>query len=78
MTRVIPGYSQPSWYSVLVKDGVVTLECPETVPIRCDIVRRARNVQGVVAVRDRLVYPVPPVPSRQAPTSEARLLRPDF
>ena len=71
MTRVIPGYSQPSWYSVLVNDGVVTLEGPETVPIRCDIVRRARHVQGVVAVRDRLVYPVPPVPSSAGPTSEA-------
>jgi hypothetical protein len=43
----------------------VTLEgTPETVAIGHDIVRRARHVQGVVAVRDRLVYPVPPVPSR--------------
>ncbi len=65
MTHVIPGHSEPSWYSVLVKDGVVTLEgTPETVGIGHDIVRRARHVQGVVAVRDRLVYPVPPVPSR--------------
>jgi CBS domain-containing protein len=65
MTHVIPGRSEPSWYSVLVKDGVVTLEgTPETVGIGHDIVRRARHVQGVVAVRDRLVYPVPPVPSR--------------
>ena len=65
MTHVIPGRSEPSWYSVLVKDGVVTLEgTPETVGIGHNIVRRARHVQGVVAVRDRLVYPVPPVPSR--------------
>ena len=65
MTQVISGHSEPSWYSVLVKDGVVTLEgTPETVAIGHDIVRRARHVQGVVAVRDRLVYPVPPVPSR--------------
>ena len=65
MTQVIPGLSEPSWYSVLVKDGVVTLEgTPETVPIGHDIVRRARHVEGVVAVRDRLVYPAPPVPSR--------------
>ena len=65
MTHVISGRSEPSWYSVLVKDGVVTLEgTPETVAIGHDIVRRARHVQGVVAVRDRLVYPVPPVPSR--------------
>ena len=26
MTQVISGHSEPSWYSVLVKDGVVTLE----------------------------------------------------
>jgi len=68
MTEVIPGHSEPSWYSVLVKDGVVTLEgTPETAPIGHDIVRRARHVQGVVAVRDRLVYPLPPVPSRPGP-----------
>jgi len=68
MTEVIPGRSEPTWYSVLVKDGVVTMEgTPETVPIGHDIVRRARHVQGVVAVRDRLVYPVPPVPSRPGP-----------
>jgi len=68
ITEVIPGRSEPTWYSVLVKDGVVTLEgTPETVPIGHDIVRRARHVQGVVAVRDRLVYPVPPVPSRPGP-----------
>ncbi len=65
MTQVISGRSEPSWYSVLVKDGVVTLQgTPETVSIGHDIVRRARHVQCVVAVRDRLVYPVPPVPSR--------------
>jgi len=68
MTEVIPGHSEPSWYSVLVKDGVVTMEgTPETAPIGHDIVRRARHVQGVVAVRDRLVYPLPPVPSRPGP-----------
>jgi CBS-domain-containing membrane protein len=68
MTKVIPGHSEPSWYTVLVKDGVVTLEgTPETIPIGHDIVSRARHVQGVVAVRDRLVYPVPPVPSRPGP-----------
>ena len=68
MTQVIPGHSEPSWYTVLVKDGVVTLEgTPETVSIGHDIVSRARHVQGVVAVRDRLVYPIPPVPSRPGP-----------
>jgi hypothetical protein len=51
-----------------VKDGVVTLEgTPETAAIGHDLVARTRHVQGVVAVRDRLVYPVPPVPSRPGP-----------
>ncbi len=68
MSQVITGRSEPSWYSVIVNDGVVTLEgTPETVAIGRDLVRRARRVQGVVAVRDRLVYPVPPVPSSPGP-----------
>jgi len=68
MSQVIAGRSEPSWYSVIVKDGVVTLEgTPETVAIGRDVVRRARHVQGVVAVRDRLAYPAPPVPSRPGP-----------
>jgi CBS domain-containing protein len=68
MSQVITGRSEPSWYSVIVRDGVVTLEgTPETAAIGRDLVRRARHVQGVVAVRDHLVYPVPPVPSRAGP-----------
>jgi osmotically-inducible protein OsmY len=55
---LIPRQSEPSWYSVLVKDGVVTLEgTPETDAIGHGIVRQTRHVPGVVAVRDRLVYP---------------------
>jgi CBS-domain-containing membrane protein len=68
MSQVITGRSEPSWYSVIVKDGVVMLEStPETAAIGRDLVRRVRHVQGVMAVRDRLVYPVPPVPSRPGP-----------
>ena len=68
MSQVITGRSEPSRYSVIVKDGVVTLEgTPETVAIGRDLVRRAHRVQGVVAVRDRLVYPVPPVPASPGP-----------
>ncbi|HTQ94347.1 MAG TPA: CBS domain-containing protein [Streptosporangiaceae bacterium] len=68
MNQVIAGRSEPSWYSVIVKDGVVTLEGnPETIAIGHDLVARTRHVQGVVAVRDRLVYPVEPVPSRPGP-----------
>jgi CBS domain-containing protein len=68
MSQVITGRSEPSWYSVIVKDGVVTLEgTPETATIGRELVRRARHVEGVVAVHDHLVYPVPPVPSRAGP-----------
>jgi CBS domain-containing protein len=67
-TQLIAGRSEPSYYSVIVKDGVVTLEGnPETIAIGHDLVARIRHVQGVVAVRDRLVYPVEPVPSRPGP-----------
>jgi CBS domain-containing protein len=68
MTQVIAGRSEPSQYSVIVTDGVVTLEGnPETVVIGHDLAARTRHVQGVVAVRDRLVYPAPPSPSRVGP-----------
>src|SRR5215467_7725213 len=68
LSQVITGRSEPSWYSVIVKDGVVTLEgTPETVAIGHDLVSRARHVEGAVAVRDHLVYPVPPVPSAPGP-----------
>jgi CBS domain-containing protein len=67
MSEVVTGRSEPSWYSVIVKDGVVTMEgTPETAAIGHDLVRRAWHVQGVVAVRDRLVYPAP-VPSSPGP-----------
>ena len=68
MTQVIAGRSEPSQYSVIVKDGVVTLEgSPETVAIGRDLIARSHHVQGVVAVRDRLVYPASPSPSRVGP-----------
>src|SRR5438034_1218009 len=58
MTQVIAGRSEPSYYSVIVKDGVVTLEgTPETAAIGRDLISRSRHVQGVVAVLDRLGYP---------------------
>jgi CBS domain-containing protein len=66
--EVIPRLSEPSWYSVTVKDGVVTVEgTPETVSIGHEVLARIRHVQGVVAVRDRLVYPVPPITAAPAP-----------
>ena len=45
-------------FDVTVTDGVVTLTGrPRTGEQGYDIVRRARHVHGVVAVRDRLDYP---------------------
>ncbi len=48
----------PRQFSVTVQDGVATLQgSPETGALGHDIVRKARHVPGVVAVRDRLSYP---------------------
>ena len=45
-------------FDVSVTDGVVTLTGrPRSCTQGHDVVRRARHVQGVVAVRDRLAYP---------------------
>jgi CBS domain-containing protein len=66
--QVIPRLSEPSWYWVRVKDGIVTLEgTPETVAIGREVLSQVRRVQGVVAVRDRLSYPLPPVPATPGP-----------
>lgn len=47
-------------FDVTVTDGVVTLAGrPRTCEQGHAIVRRARHIQGVVAVRDRLDYPPP-------------------
>jgi CBS domain-containing protein len=62
--QVIPRLSEPSWYWVSVQDGIVTLEgTPETISIGHEVLRQVRHVQGVVAVRDRLDYPLPPSPA---------------
>jgi CBS domain-containing protein len=66
--EVIPRLSEPSWYSVRVKDGIVTLEgTPETNSIGREVRTEVCHVQGVVAVRDRLVYPLPAVPATPGP-----------
>ena len=55
INEVIPRVSEPSWYSVRVKDGIVTVEgTPETVPGAREVLAQIRDVQGVVAVRDHL------------------------
>jgi len=67
--QVIPRLSEPSWYAVRVKDGVVTLEgTPETISIGHEVLSEVRHVQGVVAVRDRLAYPLPPTPATRGPS----------
>ena len=68
VSQVIPKVSESSWYSVRVKDGIVILEgTPETAAIGRDIVTRVRHVQGVVAVRDRLLCPLRAVPATPGP-----------
>ncbi|MFI5042497.1 MAG: CBS domain-containing protein [Acidimicrobiales bacterium] len=48
----------PRQFSVTVESGVVTMEgTPETAALGHALVRKARHVPGVVAVRDRLSYP---------------------
>ncbi len=48
----------PRTFSVTVESGVVTMEgTPETAALGRALVRKARHVPGVVAVRDRLTYP---------------------
>lgn len=50
----------PRRFKVKVKDGIVTLHGePETTDLGHELVRKARHVQGVVAMRDRLSYPEP-------------------
>jgi len=48
----------PRQFRVSVEAGVVTLEgTPETAALGHALIRKARHVPGVVAVRDRLSYP---------------------
>jgi CBS domain-containing protein len=54
-------HTDPATFSVVVKDGIVTLGgLAETSEFGDDIVQRVRHVQGVVAVRDRLSHLRPP------------------
>jgi CBS domain-containing protein len=66
--QVIPRLSEPSWYWVRVTDGVVILEgTPETISVGREVLNQVRQVQGVVAVRDRLVYPPAAAPATPGP-----------
>ena len=56
--------THPDTVAVAVRDGIVTLTgVPEPPATGRDIVRRARHVEGVVAVCDRFTYP-PAEPDR--------------
>jgi len=56
--------TDPAVFTVAVKDGIVTLGgVAETSEFGHDLVQRVKHVQGVVAVRDRLRYPLPPEPT---------------
>jgi CBS-domain-containing membrane protein len=51
-------HTDPGYFTVTVENGIVTLEgTPETAALGRVVAARARHVQGVVAVRDRLGYP---------------------
>jgi CBS-domain-containing membrane protein len=48
----------PAMFMVTVENGVVTVQGnPETAEVGHNLVTRIRQVQGVVVVRDKLVYP---------------------
>jgi CBS-domain-containing membrane protein len=50
--------TDPESFTVTVENGIVTLEgAPKTAELGRAIAARARHVEGVVAVRDRLQYP---------------------
>jgi alcohol dehydrogenase len=49
--------TDPATFDVIVKDGVVTL-AGKPGEVGHELVHRVRHVHGVVAVRDRLSYPL--------------------
>jgi len=53
--------TDPARFTVTVKDGVVTVEGkPENASVGRDMIEEIRHVEGVVAARDRLSYPLEP------------------
>jgi CBS-domain-containing membrane protein len=63
---LLPGTfrTDPARFTVTVTNGIVTIEGePETRTIGFDIIDSVRHVEGVVAVRDRLSYPLDERPS---------------
>ena len=67
---LIPGTfrANPARFTVTVTNGIVTIAGePETRALGHDIIDAVRNVEGVVAVRDRLSYPSDERPSGAGP-----------
>jgi CBS domain-containing protein len=63
-------FIDPRQFTVTVESGVVTMEgTPETAALGHALIRKARHVPGVVAVRDQLSYP-DVYRSSQDPSSE--------
>jgi len=58
-TVILHGFLEdPRQFAVTVQDGVVTVQGnPETASLGHEILRKIRDVRGVVAVRDELSYP---------------------
>jgi len=63
--------TDPARFSVTVQDGVVTVEgSSENASVGRDMIEEVRHVEGVVAVRDRLIYPPEP---RSVPRTDTDL-----
>jgi CBS domain-containing protein len=57
-------FTDPARFTVTVHNGIVTLEgAPGSAVLGADIASQVEHLEGVVAVRDRLTYPVPSVSS---------------
>ena len=51
-------FTDPALFTVTVHDGIVTLEgAPGSAVLGSSIVDQVRQLEGVVAVRDRFTYP---------------------
>jgi hypothetical protein len=57
-------FSDPARFTVTVHNGIVTLEGePGSAVLGAGIAGRAEHIEGVIAVRDRFVYPARSAPS---------------
>jgi len=67
-------FTDPDRLTVTVKDGIVTLAgAPGSAILGRNIADQVRHVEGVVAVRDRFIYPAPADPSASPVPSDPGL-----